>query len=83
MNILSVENLAKAFNERVLFSDLTFGLSQGDKMAIVGANGAGKSTLLKMIANLLPTDSGGISIRKGIKVSYLHQQPELPRGLLP
>jgi ATP-binding cassette subfamily F protein uup len=80
VNILSVENLAKAFNERVLFSDLTFGLSQGDKMAIVGANGAGKSTLLKMIANLLPTDSGGISIRKGIKVSYLHQQPELPEG---
>ena len=50
MNLLSVENLAKNFGERILFEGLSFGLSQGDKVALIANNGTGKSSLLKIIA---------------------------------
>ena len=50
MNHLSVEQLSKSFLEQPLFNDLTFGVSQGQKIALVGKNGCGKSTLLKIIA---------------------------------
>jgi len=53
MNYLSVENLSKAFGERKLFSNISFGISQGQKIALVGINGAGKSTLLKCISRML------------------------------
>ena len=50
MNYLSVENLGKNYGERILFEGLTFGLSQGDKMALIANNGTGKSSMLKIIA---------------------------------
>ena len=49
MNYLSVENLAKNYGERILFEGLTFGLSQGDKMALIANNGTGKSSMLKIL----------------------------------
>ncbi len=76
MNIISVENLAKSFSEKPLFTDLTFGLSQGEKAAIIGVNGCGKSTLLKIIAGWEKADGGKVSTRKDFRVSYLPQQPE-------
>lgn len=76
MNYLSVENVAKSFDERQLFEDLTFGLDQGQKAALVGVNGCGKSTLLKIIAGLEPPDHGEVSFRKGVRVSILPQNPE-------
>ncbi len=76
MNIISVENLAKSFTDKPLFTNLTFGLSQGEKAAIIGVNGCGKSTLLKTIAGWEKADGGKVSTRKDFKVSYLPQQPE-------
>lgn len=76
MNIISVENLAKTFSEKPLFTDLTFGLSQGEKAAIIGVNGSGKTTLLKIISGWEAADRGNVSTRKGFRVSYLPQQPE-------
>jgi ATP-binding cassette subfamily F protein uup len=76
MNYLSVEQLSKSFNEQSLFSDLTFGIKQGQKVALVGKNGCGKSTLLKIIGGLEAPDSGKVVFRKGIKVSFLRQNPE-------
>ena len=77
MNYLSAESLAKSFNDRWLFKDITLGISQGDKMALVGENGTGKSTLLKILTSQLAADQGVISIREGIKLGYLTQQPNV------
>ena len=62
--------------EAPLFKDVTFGLNEGDKAAIIGRNGTGKSTLLNVIAGLLPADNGQITINKLSGVSYLPQNPE-------
>ncbi len=78
INYLSLDAISKSFNDKVLFKNLTFGLNQGEKAALVGINGCGKSTILKMIAGETGIESGNISIRKGIKVGYLDQQPFLP-----
>ena len=50
MNLISVESLSKDYGERILFEDLSFGLSRGNKMALVANNGTGKSSMLKIIA---------------------------------
>ena len=74
MNYLSVENLGKNYGERILFEGLTFGLSQGDKMALIANNGTGKSSMLKIIAGQDISDEGTVTLRKGIKVAYLAQE---------
>lgn len=76
MNYLSVEQLSKSYNEQALFHDLTFGISQGQKVALVGKNGCGKSTLLKIIGGIESADQGRVVFRKGIKLSFLTQNPE-------
>lgn len=73
MNLLAVENLGKNFGERVLFEDLSFGLSQGDKVALIANNGAGKSSLMKIIAGLDSADEGDVVFRNECRVSYLQQ----------
>ncbi len=77
MNILSAEGLSKAFSDRWLFEDLNFGLSKGDKAALVGINGTGKSTLLRVLAGLLAPDEGEVQVRKGTRRIFLAQQPQL------
>ena len=74
MNYLSVENLGKNYGERILFEGLTFGLSQGDKMALIANNGTGKSSMLKIIGGQDISDEGTVTLRKGIKVAYLAQE---------
>ncbi|WP_421828628.1 ABC-F family ATP-binding cassette domain-containing protein [Larkinella sp.] len=81
MNYLSAENLSKSFGDKWLFRNVTFGMSRGDKVAIVGANGTGKSTLLSILAGLMPSDEGLVSIRKDITVGFLEQQPQLDDNL--
>ena len=76
MNVLSVEQLHKSFSERILINSLTFGISQGQKVALVGKNGCGKSTLMKMIAGKEDPDGGKIVFRKGVNVRYLPQNPD-------
>ena len=62
--------------EKPLFQEVTFGLNEGDKAAIIGRNGTGKSTLLSVIAGVLPPDDGQVIINKLSGVSYLPQNPE-------
>jgi len=81
VNFLSAESLSKSFNDRWLFKDLTLGISQGDKMALVGENGAGKSTLLKILIGQISPDQGVVSTRDGIKLGYLVQQPNVAGSL--
>lgn len=75
MNYLSVENLTKSFNDKVLFENIAFGIDQGQKVALVGINGCGKSTLLKIIGGEEQPEGGKVSFRNSIKVSYLSQNP--------
>ena len=64
MNYVSVENLEKNLGERILFSDLNFGLSKGDKMALVANNGTGKSSLLKIMTGNDQPSAGKVGIRR-------------------
>ncbi len=73
MNLLAIENLGKNFGERILFEGLSFGLSQGDKVALIANNGAGKSSLMKIIAGLDSADEGDVVFRNECRVSYLQQ----------
>lgn len=75
MNYLSVEGLSKSFGERKLFQKISFGIDQGQKVALVGVNGAGKSTLMKIIMGIEVPDEGSIAINQQVKVSYVHQNP--------
>ena len=81
MNYLSVENLGKNYGERILFEGLTFGLSKGDKMALIANNGTGKSSLLKIIADKDISDEGNVTLRKGIRIGYLSQEPNFDNSL--
>lgn len=75
MNILSVNNLKKIGREEPLFSNVTFGLNEGDKAALIGRNGTGKSTLLNTIAGVLAPDEGSVVINKNVGISFLPQNP--------
>ncbi len=75
MNILSVENITKAYGERKLFDNTSFYLEEKEKVGIIGINGTGKSTLLKMIAGLEDTDEGKITMANHVVCSYLPQHP--------
>lgn len=81
MNYLSAESIAKTFNDRWLFKDVTLGIAQGEKFAFVGNNGVGKSTLLKILTGEIQPDGGKVSIRQGIRLGYLTQQPTVDEKL--
>ena len=75
MNYLSVENLSKSYGDKVLFEKITFGISQGDKVALVAKNGTGKTTLLNILKGKEIADEGRISWRKELTVEFLSQEP--------
>jgi ATP-binding cassette subfamily F protein uup len=77
MNYLSVENLTKSFGDRVIFSDLNFGIDLGQKVAIVAKNGNGKTTLLRCLMGLEPYDNGRIVYRNDIRVAFMQQSENL------
>ncbi|MDA8595739.1 ABC-F family ATP-binding cassette domain-containing protein [Flavobacteriaceae bacterium] len=77
MNYLSVENVSKAFGERVLFENLSFGINKDQKIAFIAKNGTGKTTLLDIIAGIEHADTGQVINRKGLKIAYLSQQDQL------
>ncbi|MCC6818544.1 MAG: ABC-F family ATP-binding cassette domain-containing protein [Bacteroidia bacterium] len=80
MNLISADGISKAYTERWLFKQISFGLARGQKLALVGSNGTGKSTLLKVIAGLIQADDGNLAIGKGVSIGYLPQEPELESG---
>ncbi len=81
MNLLSVKKISKDYGSRVLFSNLSFGLRRGDKMALVANNGTGKSSLLKIIAGKDVSSSGEVVFRKGVQVGYLSQDSHFDESL--
>jgi ATP-binding cassette subfamily F protein uup len=81
MNYLSAENISKSFGDQQLFEGITFGLSKGDKTAIIARNGTGKTTMLRILAGMESSDGGEFTFRNGIKVAFLEQAPELDNNL--
>lgn len=75
---LQIEGLTKSFGDRVLFSDIAFGLSEGERVGLIAKNGTGKTTLLNIIAGDESYDAGTITFRNDIRVGYLRQLPVFP-----
>lgn len=72
---LQVENLSKTFAYEPLFTGLTFGIDEGDKVGLIAKNGMGKSTLLNILAGDVAQDEGTVTFRNGIRLGYLRQTP--------
>ena len=80
MHVLSASGVTHGYEGRTLFADLSFGLSDDDRVAIVGPNGSGKSTLLQIVAGEITPDAGDVVPRSGARISHLRQAPVLPGG---
>src|SRR5580698_4677796 len=78
--LASCNSLAKSFGSRTLFENISLGISDGERLGLIGANGSGKSTLLKILSGHLEPDSGAISLRRNTRVGYLAQETEFPPG---
>lgn len=76
MNFLAAEQISKSFGEKLLFSNISFGIQAGQKVALIARNGAGKSSLLKILLGQDTPDAGKVSLRTDIKLAYLEQNPQ-------
>ncbi|MGB7392892.1 MAG: ATP-binding cassette domain-containing protein, partial [Pricia sp.] len=77
MNLLTVENISKSYGELVLFQDLSFGINKDQKIALIAKNGTGKTSILNIMSGEDAPDSGQVNYRKGIRISFLDQEPDL------
>lgn len=76
--LLNCSSISKAFGSRQLFSHLSFGVFQGDKIGLIGPNGSGKSSLLKILAGLDNPDEGTVACKKSLRIGYVPQTSEYP-----
>ena len=78
--LLSVDSLTKSYTSRPLFENLGFTVAEGDHIGLIGPNGSGKSTLLKILAGVEDPDSGKRTLRKGLRIGYVPQDPVFAPG---
>ena len=78
---LQIENVSKSFGDLVLFNDVSFTVEERQRIGLIACNGKGKSTLLKIVAGEEPLDSGKITLRGGVRVGYLEQEPDFDPAL--
>ena len=76
MNYLSIDNISKAFSDKLLFENISFGIEKGEKTALVAANGTGKSTMMKILVGKEESDKGSIAYNENIRIGYLEQLPQ-------
>lgn len=81
LNYLNVENISKSYGEVTLFKGITFSIHKGQKIALIAKNGTGKTSILKIISGEDSSDSGNITYRKNIAVSFLSQDPKFDDSL--
>lgn len=78
MNIINIEHINKIFGGKVIFDDVSCGISEGEKIGVIGINGTGKTTLLRVLAGLEQPDEGQVITQNGIRIAYLQQNPAFP-----
>src|SRR3954468_24567092 len=78
--IINARDISKAFGASPLFRNVSFSISEGDRIGLIGPNGSGKSTLLRILAGFIAPDSGDVAIRKRTRMSYLAQESEFEPG---
>lgn len=76
--LMQIDRLTKSVGDRILFSDVTIGISEGDKIGLIAKNGTGKTTLLRCITGIDSPDSGTVTKRDGVTVGFLEQSPCFP-----
>lgn len=76
--LFSTQDLSKAYGNKPLFTQIGFGVEDGERLGLIGPNGSGKSTLLRLLAGLDTPDSGTISRRRGVRFGYVAQQDSFP-----
>lgn len=81
INYVSVENISKSYGERTLFENLSFGINKDQKIALIAKNGTGKTSLLNLLIGTDTPDTGQIVMRKGLRLAYLSQEPDLQNQL--
>ena len=79
--LLSCQSVGKSFGSRNLFDGISFAISDGDRIGLIGPNGSGKTTLLQIAAGLVPPDSGIVAPRKLLRLGYVPQESTFPGGL--
>lgn len=78
MNIINIEHISKIFGGKVIFDDVSCGISEGEKIGVIGINGTGKTILLRVLAGLEQPDEGQVITQNGIRIAYLQQNPAFP-----
>jgi ABC transport system ATP-binding/permease protein len=78
--IINAQGISKAFGSVPLFDAISFTISEGDRIALIGANGSGKSTLLRILAGLESPDTGDLAARKRLRLSYVVQESSFSPG---
>jgi len=78
---LQVSSLTKSYGNRLLFADISFGITEGQRIGLIAKNGTGKTTLLNIIAGIEDADSGEVIFRRDLRIGYLDQNPKIPEGL--
>lgn len=73
-DVLSVSHLSKSFDDNTLFTDISFDIKRGERVALIGNNGTGKTTILKIINDILPADSGEIKLGSKVTIGYYDQE---------
>jgi ATP-binding cassette subfamily F protein uup len=79
--IISAQGLSKRYGAAPLFKNISFTVSEGDRIGVIGPNGSGKSTLLEMLCGKTKPDSGDVAVRKGTRLSYVRQISEFAPGI--
>jgi ATP-binding cassette subfamily F protein uup len=81
MNLFSISNISKSFEQTLLFEGISFGMEEGDRVGLIGRNGIGKSTLLHIIAGKEEPDTGVVAFNKAIRTEFLNQLPSFDKHM--
>jgi ATP-binding cassette subfamily F protein uup len=78
--IINAQGITKSFGANPLFQDISFTVSEGDRIGLIGPNGSGKSTLLRILASSVSPDGGGLAVRKRLRFSFVEQDSSFDSG---